>query len=403
MKVPGHADEVLRCVRPLASRAAAAAGARRQARRGRLVGTTHARATAVAARRSAHNRLCSPRRGARIAAAAPVRRRRPLRDRPQEAHGRAQDPSRAPHPRRPQVRQSLAQVRPGHPPRPGQQAVRARHQRADARPDEPVPVRGARHLPADPHARGARQQQEGRHRGRAQRAPGVALPRRARDRAADDGIAEGIPLDAKSGGAATGRLLPADRGDHDRAAAVARQRQGRQPDPRRRHAPAAPAPEAQRHPGVEGHQHADQGARAGHRRRGLLQRQGARGHRPPLQRHARAARRLLGPARQGHGVVAAGRPHVLPDHRAARAVAARQRVPLPGEARRARRSTRMVKEITGTHRGAADAEGLHAPEEQRLGHHRAQPRAELRAQPADEPGRSTSSRCSARPAPARRC
>ena len=47
----------------------------------------------------------------------------------------------------------------------------------------------------------------------------------------------------------------------------------------------------------------------GHRRRGLLQRQGARGHRPPLHRRARAARGFLGHARQGHGVVAAGRPH----------------------------------------------------------------------------------------------
>jgi PhoH-like ATPase len=43
-------------------------------------------------------------------------------------------------------------------------------------------------------------------------------------------------------------------------------------------------------------------------------------------------------------------------------------------------------EITRQDRGAADAQGLHAPEEQRLGHHRAQPRAELRAQPADGPG-----------------
>ena len=79
------------------------------------------------------------------------------------------------------------------------------------------------------------------------------------------------------------------------------------------------APEAQRDPGVEGHQHADQGARARDRRRGLLQRQGAGGHRAPLQRDARAARGLLGPPRQGDGVVAAGRPHVLPGHRTARA------------------------------------------------------------------------------------
>ena len=47
-------------------------------------------------------------------------------------------------------------------------------------------------------------------------------------------------------------------------------------------------------PGVEGHQHAHQGARAGARRRGLLQRQGAGGHRPPLHRRAQAAHRFLG-------------------------------------------------------------------------------------------------------------
>ena len=43
------------------------------------------------------------------------------------------------------------------------------------------------------------------------------------------------------------------------------------------------------------------------RGRGLLQRQGAGGHRPPLHRHARAAGGLLGAPRQGDGVVAAGR------------------------------------------------------------------------------------------------
>ena len=46
----------------------------------------------------------------------------------------------------------------------------------------------------------------------------------------------------------------------------------------------------------------------------------------------------------------------------------------------------MVKEIARQDRGAADAQGLLAPQEQRVGHHRAQPRAELRAQPADGPG-----------------
>ena len=106
--------------------------------------------------------------------------------------------------------------------------------------------------------------------------------------------------------------VPADRDDRRVAAAVARQRQGRQPDPRRRDAPRAAASQAPRDPGVQGHQHADQGARAGPARRGLLQRQGARGHRPPLHRHAGAAGGLLGPPRQGHGELAAGRPHALP-------------------------------------------------------------------------------------------
>ena len=55
------------------------------------------------------------------------------------------------------------------------------------------------------------------------------------------------------------------------------------------------------------HQHAHQGARAGPGRRGLFQRQGAGGHRPPLHRRARAAGGFLGPARQGDGILAAGR------------------------------------------------------------------------------------------------
>ena len=228
-------------------------------------------------------------------------------------------------------------------------------------------------------------QQERRHRSRAQRAPGVALPGRARHRHARRHRGR-HPAVREIGGRRHRKALPADRSDHDRAAGLARQRQGRQPDPRGRHAPAASAHQAQRHPGVEGHQHAHQGARARYRRRRLLQRQGARGHRAPLQRNARAAGGFLGPARQGDGVVAARRLHLLPDLRSARVVAARQRVPLPGEARRAA-SLRHGQGDHRPHRGLADAQGLHPPEEQRLGHHRAQPRAEFRAQSAHEPGR----------------
>ena len=50
--------------------------------------------------------------------------------------------------------------------------------------------------------------------------------------------------------------------------------------------------------------------------------------------HPRAAGRLLGPPRQGHGILAAGRPHLLPPERAAGAIAARQRVPVPRAGRR---------------------------------------------------------------------
>ena len=87
-----------------------------------------------------------------------------------------------------------------------QQALRPRHQRADARSHEPVPLRGARHLPADPHARGARQQQERHDRSRAQRTPGVALPGRARHRRCRTASPTAFRSRSKSGGAATGRL-----------------------------------------------------------------------------------------------------------------------------------------------------------------------------------------------------
>ena len=199
-----------------------------------------------------------------------------------------------------------------------------------------------------------------------------------------NGIVEGISLAEKSGGAATGKLYLQTEVITTVLPVLARERQGGQPDPRGRHAPAAPASEAARDPGQQGHQHADQGARAGDRRRGLLQRQGAGGHRAPLHGHARAAGRLLGPARQGDRIVAARRAHVLPALGAAGAVAAGQRIRLPRDRRRGA-ALRAGEGDLRQDRGAADAQGLHAPEEQRLGHHRAQPRAELRAQHPDEP------------------
>ena len=80
-------------------------------------------------------------------------------------------PRRAAPPTQPRAARAAAAHR-----RPGQ-AVRARHQRADARPDVAVPLRGARHLPADDHAGGTRRPQEGHERSGAQRAPGQPRPR----------------------------------------------------------------------------------------------------------------------------------------------------------------------------------------------------------------------------------
>ena len=66
--------------------------------------------------------------------------------------------------------------------------VRARHERADARSDLDIPLRGTRRLSADGRARGARRAQEGTVGSVPQRAPGKPLPRRddpRRDQGAD--------------------------------------------------------------------------------------------------------------------------------------------------------------------------------------------------------------------------
>ncbi len=88
--------------------------------------------------------------------------------------------------------------------------------------------------------------------------------------------------------------------------------QGRQPDPGRGARAARAAAGARRGAGVQGHQHARQGACAGPAGRGLLQRQDARRRRPALHRRAGAAGRLLGAPWQDHGKLEPGRPHLLP-------------------------------------------------------------------------------------------
>ncbi len=109
-----------------------------------------------------------------------------------------------------------------------------------------------------------------------------------------EGIAKGIPLDAKSNGAATGRLFLQT---ENIATALPASLAGGKAD---NQIIAVVMHLAQHHPKrnvilvVQGHQHADQGARARHGRRGLLQRQGAGGYRAPVLGHLRAAGRFSG-------------------------------------------------------------------------------------------------------------
>ena len=181
----------------------------------------------------------------------------------QESHGRAQDPSHPPHPRLPQV-----------PPSPSGKPGPATRLQLPAK----LFVLDTNVLMHDPTSLFRFEEHDiylpiltleeldnnkkGVERSRAQRAAGVALPGRARHRDAER-HRRGHPPRREVGRRRDRQALPADRGDHDGAAVVARERQGRQPDPRRRHASAASASEAPREPGQQGHQHADQGARAG--------------------------------------------------------------------------------------------------------------------------------------------
>ncbi len=170
--------------------------------------------------------------------------------------------------------------------------------------------------PADDDARGTRRSQEGHVGSRAQRAAGQPLARRAGRHAVVDARRRRHrerhrAVEARQQGRRRQAVLPDARGDAV-AAVGAADRQGRQPDPRRRPRDAGGASVAAGRAGVEGHQHADQGPRAGPARRGLLQRPGPRGHRPAVRRRAPAAGRLLGHAQQGRRELAAERRDVVP-------------------------------------------------------------------------------------------
>ncbi len=199
-------------------------------------------------------------------------------------------------------------------------------------PMSPLPLRGARHLPADDHARGARRSQEGHERSGAQRAPGQPRPRCAgRGPGAQRQRRDERRPAAGAHRASRGRrqaFLP-DQPGRSHIARRPAAGQGGQPDPRRRPGAARAAAGARSGARVQRHQHAHQGACARPAGRGLLQRQDARRRRPALHRRAAAAGRLLGPPRQDHGELEPGRPDVLPHRRPDGAAAARQPVRVP--------------------------------------------------------------------------
>ncbi len=146
-------------------------------------------------------------------------------------------------------------------------------------------------------------------------------------------------------------------------------------------------PQAPGHPGVQGHQHAHQGARPGPAGGGLLQRQGAGGHRPALHRHAANCRPTSG--------TATARTWSPGSRTAARSTASTARCASDcwstsssswTDEKTSGRSTPSCASARRQERGAGNPQRLQPPQERRLGHHRAQPRAEFRPQPADESG-----------------
>ena len=176
-----------------------------------------------------------------------------------------------------------------------QEAVRARHQRADARPDEPVPLRGARRLPADRRrSRSSTTTRKACPRSRATRARRAASSTRSSRQRRRRHRRRACRSRRKTARRRQRPPVPPDRGDQRRAAAALAAGQGRQPDPRRRactckqRSRSATSCWCRRTSTC-----ASRRARSACRR-GLLQRQGARGHRPPLHRRARSCRRISG-------------------------------------------------------------------------------------------------------------
>jgi len=211
----------------------------------------------------------------------------------------------------------------------------------------------------------------------------------ARPAASFDALASGSELNPKDGIALakTGKRehwAGCSSGDAARGQAARRPAagQGGQPDPRCREVAARASTRARHRAGVQGHQHARQGARARPAGRGLPDDKTLDDGDLLYTGLLPLPSDFLGAPWQddeswsqgGHTFYRIAGPLVP-------ALMINQFVYLesPGAAPLFAR----VGEITGKDRGAEDAEGLHARQERGLGRHGTQPRTELRAQPAD--------------------
>ena len=235
----------------------------------------------------------------------------------------------------------------------------------------PVPLRGARHLPADGHARGTGRPQEGHDRGRPQRAPGQPLARRAgrptgADIASSEAELEQQRAHARPAAACSSRPcrwttscpmgLPQGKADNQILGVVQSLRK---------------STAARCGAGVQGHQHAHQGARAGPAAEDYYNDK-TLDDLDLLYSACSPARGLLGPSTARPWRAGSSRPaHLLPHHRADRAQPADQPVRLLRGARRAAPLCARDRDQRQD-RGAQDAEGLQPPEERRSG---ASPRA----------------------------
>ena len=288
--------------------------------------------------------------------------------------------------------------------------LRPRHQRADARPHRHLPLPGTRHLPADGGAGGTGRGQEGHVRGRPQRPPGQPLPGPPDADADKDEIDAGLPGQPHRRRTAAGASLPATgrlffQTEHLRPQASPRPC----PGPARTTTSSVPpwpcgncGPTAQVIIVSKDINLRIKAAVLGIPAEDYSNDQVLDDAALLYTGHGGPAGGLLGAPREGHGLLEGGGPHLLPRQRARTSPTG-----IPANASTWARTARfeaMVREKrTATEAVIELVDGLPPDPPQRLGHQRAQPRAELCAEHAAWTRSSTSSPCSAPPGPARPC